>query len=267
MVDERLYRVETPEHVDVAYDVAGIGSRFLAALIDHVIIAVILSLSCVGLSFVASGLDLGWDEGLILGLFGLGIYLSLCAYHIFFETLWNGQTPGKRLIGLRMVRVGGRPVGFMGSAVRNIIRLADFLPFLYGLGVMVMFIDKRSRRLGDLAAGCMAVRERKAVTLDSLALALPAEAAVVPAASTITIPNLHVLKRDDYDVVQEYLRRSDSLSVESRDRLARQLIDGLQQRLGYPIQIRDRAEAETFLRMIVGEYQVLQRIDQGSTPR
>ncbi len=266
MLDERLYTVETPEHVDVAYDIAGIGSRFLAALIDHIIIAVVLSLSCIGLSLAASSLNLGLDEGLIVGLFGLGMYLSLCAYHIFFETLWNGQTPGKRMIGLRMVRVGGRPIGFVGSAVRNIIRLADFLPILYGLGVMVMFIDKRSRRLGDIAAGCLAVRERTAVTLESLAAATSSETAVVPAASSVTIPNLHALKRDDYDVVHEYLRRSGSLSLEARQRLIQQLIDGLQQRLGYPIQIRDPAEAETFLRIIVAEYQTLARVERGASP-
>ncbi len=265
MLDERLYTVETPEHVDVAYDVAGIGSRFLAALIDHIIIAIVLSLSCVGLALAASSLNLGLDEGLILGLFGLGIYLSLCAYHIFFETLWNGQTPGKRMIGLRMVRVGGRPIGFVGSAVRNIIRLADFLPILYGLGVIVMFIDKRSRRLGDIAAGCIAVRERTAVSLESLAAATPNETPVVPAAPSVTIPNLHALKRDDYDVVHEYLCRSGRLSLEVRQRLIQQLIDGLEQRLGYPIQIRDQAEAESFLRMIVAEYQTLNRVERGAT--
>ncbi|MDP9311265.1 MAG: RDD family protein [Chloroflexota bacterium] len=267
MLDERLYTVETPEHIDVAYDVAGIGSRFLAALIDHVIIAVVLSLSCVGVSIVASSLDLGLSESLIFGLFGLGIYLSLCAYHIFFETIWNGQTPGKRIIGLRMVRVGGRPLGFAGSAVRNVIRLADFLPVLYGLGVMVMFIDKRSRRLGDLAAGCMAVRERKGVTLDSLSRPVAAEAPVVPTATGITIPNLQVLRRDDYDIVQEYLRRKPQLSVEARQRLGQQLVEGLQQRLGYPILIQTPRDAENFLYQIAAEYQALERIDHGPAVR
>lgn len=260
MLDERFYTVETPEQIDVAYDVAGIGSRFLAALLDHIFLAIILSLSCVGVSLIASQLDLGLDENIVLGLFGIGIYLSLCAYHIFFETIWNGQTPGKRIVGLRMVRTGGRPIGFLGSAIRNFIRLVDFLPILYGLGVIVMFIDKRSRRLGDLAAGCMAVRERKAVTLESLAAPTVAEQAVVQAAERITIPNLHALHRADYDIVQEYLRRRSTLSLEARQRLSRQLIDGLQQRLGYPIQ----GDAETFLYMIAAEYQALQRIDQAA---
>ncbi|HEY0605079.1 MAG TPA: RDD family protein [Herpetosiphonaceae bacterium] len=265
MLDDSLYTVETPEQIELAYDVAGIGSRFLAALIDHIIIAVILSFSCVGVSLAANQLALGLDENIVLGLFAIGIYLSLCAYFIFFETVWNGQTPGKRAIGLRMVRTGGRPLGFFGSTVRNFIRLADFLPVLYGIGVIVMFIDRRSRRLGDMAAGCIAVRERQAITLASLAAPTTSERAIVAAAERITIPNLSAVQREDYDIVQEYLRRSLSLSVPARQRLALQLVDGLQRRLGYPIRTENGLalglyDAETFLRLVAAEYQALDRI-------
>ena len=267
MLDESLYTIETPENIEVAYDIAGIGSRFLAALIDHVIILIVLGLSCAGISIIASSLELGLDENIVIGLFGLGVYLALCAYHIFFETIWNGQTPGKRWIGLRMVRIGGRPIGFVGSTVRNVIRLADFLPVFYGLGVLVMFIDKRSRRLGDLAAGCMAVREQKAVTIESLGAPVPSEVPAVPAAPAVTIPNLHVLKRDDYDIVQEFLRRSATINADARYRLSQQLVDGLQQRLGYAIQVRSPGEAETFLRMVAAEYQTLERMQSGGAQR
>jgi uncharacterized RDD family membrane protein YckC len=258
MLDE-LYTVETPEHIDVAYDVAGIGSRFLAALIDHLIIGLLLSLGCTGVALAANAADLGFDENIVIGLFFIGIYLSLCTYYIFFETVWNGQTPGKRMIGLRMVRVGGRPIGFLGSATRNIIRLADFLPALYGLGVLVMFIDKRSRRLGDLAAGCVAVRDRQAITLDSLATPSAIERPVVPAAERVDIPNLHVLRRDDYDLVQEYLRRSRSLSPDARYRLTQQLVEGLSQRLGITVRASNHAEAEQFLIQVAAQYQTLHR--------
>lgn len=258
MLDE-LYTVETPEQIDVAYDVAGIGSRFLAALIDHLIIGLLLALSCTGVSLAANVADLGFDAVIVLSLFGIGIYLSLCAYYIFFETVWNGQTPGKRMIGLRMVRVGGRPIGFLGSATRNIIRLADFLPVLYGLGVLVMFIDKRSRRLGDLAAGCVAVRERQAITLDSLSMPTAFERPVVPAAARVDIPNLHLLRREDYDLVQEYLRRSHGLSADARYRLTGQLVQGLSQRLGIMINARTHVEAEQFLLQVAAQYQTLHR--------
>lgn len=264
MLDESLYTVETPEQIDVAYDVAGIGSRFLAALLDHTLLALLLSFSCTAVSIIADLAELGLDENLILGLFALGVYLSLCGYHIFFETIWNGQTPGKRIVGLRMVRAGGRPLGFVGSTIRNFIRLVDFLPILYGLGVLVMFIDRRSRRLGDLAAGCMAVRERKAVTLESLTAPTASERAVVQAARQITIPNLRAIRREDYDIVQEYLRRSSALSLEARQRLSQQLVEGLQQRLGYPIHARSPRQYEDFLWLVAAEYQALERLDRGA---
>jgi len=257
MSEDDLYRIETPEQIDVAYDIAGIGSRFLAALVDHILLALGLAIGCVLVAYGADLLQLGFDEFIVLTLFGIGVYLALCAYYIFWETIWNGQTPGKRLVGLRMVRTGGRPLGFLGSAIRNFIRLIDFLPVLYGLGMIVMFVDRRSRRLGDLAAGCIAIRERRPITLD--ALATPSTStAPLPTAASITIPNLQALKREDYDIVQEFLQRRASLSAEARHRLSLQLLEGLQQRLGFPVQ----GDAETFLQLVAAEYRALEQIDQ-----
>lgn len=257
MFEDDLYTIETPEQIDVAYDIAGIGSRFLAALVDHILLALLLALGCVIVAYGADLFELGFDETIVFSLAGIGVYLSLCTYYIFWETIWNGQTPGKRLVGLRMVRTGGRPIGFLGSAIRNFIRLIDFLPVLYGLGMLVMFVDRRSRRLGDLAAGCIAIRERRAVTLDSLA-APASDATQLPVAASITIPNLHALKRGDYDIVQEFLLRRASLSAEARRRLSQQLVAGLEQRLGFPV----LGDAETFLQLVAGEYRALEHIDQ-----
>ncbi len=257
MLEDDLYTIETPEQIDVAYDIAGIGSRFLAALVDHILLALGLAVGCVLVALVADLLQLGFDESIVLTLFGIGVYLALCAYYIFWETIWNGQTPGKRLVGLRMVRTGGRPIGFLGSSIRNFIRLIDFLPVLYGLGIIVMFVDRRSRRLGDLAAGCIAIRERRPVTLDTLA-APAVDVAPLPAATSITIPNLHALKREDYDIVQEFLLRRAALSAEARRKLSQQLVDGLQLRLGFPVQ----GDAETFLQLVAAEYRALEQIDQ-----
>src|SRR3712207_5951124 len=158
MLDEHLYTIETPEQIDVAYDIAGIGSRFLAALIDHLLFGIVLFFSCLALTFFVSQVAPGPNEFIVLAVFAISMLLLLCAYYIFFETIWNGQTPGKRIMGLRMLRTDGRPIGFTGSTIRNIIRLIDFLPSFYGVGFLTMFIDKRSRRLGDIAAGCIAVR-------------------------------------------------------------------------------------------------------------
>jgi uncharacterized RDD family membrane protein YckC len=255
MLDEQLYSVETPEQIDLRYDLAGIGSRFLAALIDHTLIAIILSLACVGATLLADQLSLGLDSFIILSIFAVGVYLFLCAYYIFFETTWNGQTPGKRLIGIRMVRTGGRPIGFLGSAIRNFIRLADFLPILYGIGVVVMFIDGRSRRLGDLAAGALAVKEGKQVTLAMLDTSVAVDTPAVPAASEVSIPNLDSITPEDVRLVDTFLRRRLSLGLEARQRLAELLVTGLERRLGYQIQ----GDRETFLLQLAAEYQLLRQ--------
>ena len=255
MLDERHYTVETPEQIDLAYDVAGIGSRFLAALIDHVILATVLAFGSVALALLFDWLQVGLDTGIVVSLFLIGIFLGLCAYYIFFETTWNGQTPGKRLIGIRMVRTGGRPIGFLGSTIRNLIRLADFLPILYGVGMIVMFFDRRARRLGDLAAGVLAVREGQQVTIQMLGGPEAETAPIVPVATEVTIPNLDALLAADYQVVEAYLRRRADLGSETRGRLAELLLQGLEARLGYQIQ----GDTDTFLLRLAAEYPLLGR--------
>lgn len=167
-MDDR-YLVETPEIVDLAYDVAGLGSRCLAALIDSLLLLLIEA--GLGLAlFLIGGQLVGDDaESLLLAAWALLSSAALWGYYLAFELAWAGQTPGKRALGLRTVREGGRPLSAAASAVRNLVRIIDFLPFGYGLGALTMFADRRTRRLGDLAAGTLVVREAAGVSLDSLA--------------------------------------------------------------------------------------------------
>src|SRR5262249_33255826 len=117
----------------------------------------------------------------LLAVFGLVAFAFLWGYYIFFEMAWNGQSPGKRWVGLRVMRLDGTPLTLSESIIRNLVRLVDFLPAYYGVGVVAMFISSQSRRLGDLAAGTVVVHDRAAVTLASLA----ASAQVTPAAGPV----------------------------------------------------------------------------------
>jgi uncharacterized RDD family membrane protein YckC len=163
MLDERL-EIETPERVAIAYDVAGIGSRFAAGAVDVLIIG-LLFLVVGGMSAVALSIALPKTEEATTA-FGLAVVGAFTAvlslYFVGFEWVWSGQTPGKRLFKLRVVADGGGPATTGAVFVRNILRAADLVPFVapYGLGGVVMFANRRAKRLGDWAAGTIVVRER-----------------------------------------------------------------------------------------------------------
>ena len=263
-MDDR-YIIDTPENIEFAYDIAGIGSRFLAAIIDTFLItaAQIIIFLLVGLIISRLDMNLGVGGGVLVAAATLLAFVLLWGYYIAFELLWNGQSPGKRLIGLRVVRDGGRPITFVGSAIRNLIRIADFLPALYGIGVVVMFIDRRSRRLGDLAGGTLVVKERRSVTLASLTepgavappLIRPGETLTLPQP---TLPNIELVNERDYTLIQEFLRRRNELGKDARTRLGMQLAQGMQTRLG----LQFTGDPERFLQDIAGNYQLLRRHQQ-----
>jgi len=114
--------------------------------------------------------------GLLTGIFFLGTFVITSGYFMVFEILWNGQTPGKRLVGLRVIRESGYPIRPVDAVIRNLVRIVDWLPLVYGVGVLVMLLNQRSRRLGDFASGTIVVRE---AAWPAVAFAPPA-AAVAP---------------------------------------------------------------------------------------
>ena len=260
-MDDR-YTIDTPENIEFAYDIAGIGSRFLAAIIDTLLIgmAQVVIFLLIGLTISTLDLRSNATGSVVLALGTLLAFVILWGYYIAFELLWNGQSPGKRAIGLRVVREGGRPITFLGSAIRNLIRIADFLPAFYGIGVVVMFIDRRARRLGDLAGGTLVVKERQGVTLDSLVRGSVAAPAPSPAGALPepALPGIELVNEQDYTLIQEFLRRRGELGRDARLRLGAQLAGGLQSRMGLP----PGGDAESFLQAVAGDYQLLRRRQQ-----
>jgi uncharacterized RDD family membrane protein YckC len=259
-MDDR-YTIDSPENIEFAYDIAGIGSRVLAAMIDTLLIGVAETIVILIAGLSSSALGLRAADSLLAALGSLLAFAILWGYYIVFELLWNGQSPGKRLIGLRVVREGGRPITFVGSAIRNLIRIVDFLPALYGIGVVVMFVDRRSRRLGDLAAGTLVVKERRGITLASLTSGAAAPFPALAPGETLpqpTLANIGQLNDQDYNLVQEFLARRNELGREARARLGAQMAGNLQARLGLP----QGGDAERFLQYVVAEYQLLKRQQQ-----
>ncbi len=230
---ETRHRVETPESVAFAYTVVGIGNRSLAAILDAAVLAVLNVL----LLFLVAGLlstleepwnaleqaawmqeQAEWVTGLILALVILLYFLLNMGYFILFELLWNGQTPGKRWAGIRVIRQGGRPVDFLSVAVRNLVRVVDFLPLGYLVGLVVMWVDGQARRLGDLAAGTLVVKDQSPVTLERVLTASrrPHLAADPDAGTSLAFPGIRDLRHRDYALLQESLQRFDQGTLQGQ---------------------------------------------------
>jgi uncharacterized membrane protein SpoIIM required for sporulation/uncharacterized RDD family membrane protein YckC len=196
--------VETPEQVMLTYTVAGIGSRAVAALIDA---AIILAFN-IALYIVASELPGGarvlkaWVAAIVV----LGFFVVTWGYYVLFEALWDGQTPGKRRMGLRVVRDGGYSITFAASAVRNLMRVVDIIPPVsYGVGILSAILSKSGKRLGDYAAGTFVVRERALVGFADVSA--PAEG--TPAAALV--PPVALLNDDEYALLERFIERRQSL--------------------------------------------------------
>jgi len=262
---DEILQIDTPENVAFGYRVAGIGSRFLAALVDTTLIVLLQVLVNLGVFFIArfvfrfsfsdDNTALAW----LLALFGLVAFGFLWGYYIFFEMVWNGQSPGKRWVGLRVMRVDGTPITLTESIIRNLVRLVDFLPAYYGVGVVAMFISSQARRLGDLAAGTVVVHDRGAVTLDSLAAA----PALGPAAALDPTPGppgaaqrlgaaswpVERLTSRDLEVAEDFMRRRETLA--NRPALARRIAQSRLARMGADPALAEHVPGETLIEEIL----------------
>jgi len=261
---DEFLQIDTPENVVFGYEVAGIGSRFMAAMVDHAIIIVMQLIVVLIIYMIVAGVgDASYLDNLsawVIGALGLISFALLWGYFILFETLWSGQTPGKRLVKLRVIRVDGTPTTLVEALVRNLVRLIDFLPVTYGIGIITMFIDSQSRRLGDLAAGTLVVFDRPEITLESLRTppsprmpGLPAQPdqPAQPAEPGADLPVERLTERDVM-MAEDYLRRRRNLA--GRDALARQLAQVLHQRMALPFQPMPLDVLDAWLARVVAAY-------------
>jgi len=220
-----LHQVVTTEKVPITYRVAGMGSRFLAWLIDLGLLAVLAAMG-VGAGAVLDLLRPGVGSAIIF----LWIFALQWGYFLFFEWLWAGQTPGKRLLGLRVLQMNGTGISFVQAAVRNVVRAADApLPFCYAPGFVVASCNRHHRRLGDLAAGTfVAHMEHRARAVrplpDGPPLADRALAALVR-------QRLAQLDRRQRQALLDLCLRRDQLPLRDRARLFRATADYFEQRL------------------------------------
>ncbi len=152
------FAILTPEKVAVQFRVAGIGSRTIAYLVDIFLVLLITMFGTFVLGLL--GLILPGPSQLIMALL---LLFSLFGYWILFESLWNGQTVGKRLMGIRVKMADGSPIVPAAAFMRNFLRVADFLPSFYTVGLVSMFFSEKGQRLGDIIANTVVVHETRNV--------------------------------------------------------------------------------------------------------
>ncbi|HET6230968.1 MAG TPA: stage II sporulation protein M [Longimicrobiaceae bacterium] len=213
---DREVEVETPEHVAIGYELAGLGSRFAALLLDWLLLLGGLLVLGIGLPLIASLVGLGGIAKALGTAFVIGaVFVWTWGYFFYFEGFRDGQTPGKKRMGIRVVHDGGYPVTARGAAIRTLLRLVDMQPvpsWLIG-GTMMMF-HPRTKRLGDLVAGTVVVRERGGTVL-------PEEAA---AAASLGPPRLSA---EEFAWLGSYVARRAGLERDVRARIARQQAERL----------------------------------------
>ncbi|HEY2989425.1 MAG TPA: RDD family protein [Candidatus Binatia bacterium] len=239
---EETVSIATPDNVTLEFELAGPGSRFAAYLIDGLLIGLLIIVVVVALIFTPGVVNFfratfdegpGWLMSWNIALLIFFIFLINWGYYVLFEGLRRGSTPGKRKMGIRVLRRDGLPIGFREAALRNLVRAADMLPPPCALlGGLVALFDREGRRLGDMVAGTIVVVEKFAAASDSAAAA--AWAARVEqgrSRQALTLPQ-GIISANQIALIEQFMGRRHALPPARREALAWQIAEPLLSLLG-----------------------------------
>lgn len=217
--------IETPEQIALEFPLASAGSRFLAVAIDTLIQLggfAVLGLLALGAALIRIDLDSVFGTWALAALVIAGFVLYY-GYYALFEALWNGQTPGKRAIRLRVITTSGRPITVFDALLRNLLRIVDQLPGIYTVGLLSIFLTERNQRLGDLAADTVVVHEQ------------PIERHEIPERRVATSRRGAArLSPQEITVIETFLARRRSLPDHLRAATAKSLAERMRGRLDMP---------------------------------
>jgi len=227
-IEDRL-RIETPEGVDLEVTLAGLGSRTGACFVDSLIISAALVVLLIAVSMLGAFAEPTSNDLyiLILGFGALASLVLLIGYFLLFESLNGGRTPGKAAFGIRVMKMDGSPLGFGAVAIRNLVRLVDFLPAFYAVGLIAIVTSRNNQRIGDLAAGTVVIRDRK-VTV--------APAGLVGAITLTELPSwdTSLVSEQEIGLVRRFAERRLSMQPPNRAQLAATLAIPLRAKVAAP---------------------------------
>jgi uncharacterized RDD family membrane protein YckC len=235
--------IDTPEQTALEYPIAGLGSRFLALLMDTAIQLLLAFFVVIVGMFIGAGLATfgGLGPQWIIAIIVILLFLLNSGYFALFEIFWNGQTPGKRYAQVRVIKDDGRPIGAYEAIVRNALRLVDSLPAMYGVGLISVFLSRKSKRLGDFVAGTVVVHEKTLEGIRPYAETKLDETLPAIDASKVTLEEVRLF--------ETFLNRRDSLDPGLRTTMAMQIANRLADKMG--VKIYGWPRTERFLEAVI----------------
>ncbi len=249
--------LQTPESVELEFTLAGIGNRAYALLIDYIVLGLILigflliwAILAIQLRDVLENFA-GNNNSLQLWLLAIQILISFfvyVGYFVFFEALWQGQTPGKRYVKIRVIRDDGRPVRLQQSTLRALLRPVDDI---LSIGVFLIALTKQEKRLGDFVAGTLVIQDERPVA----AASFPVSDQAKDLANQLQIEaNLSQLLPEDFAVIREYLQRRQAMTSEARTQLSRKLAHQVKEVIALE-KVPQKVSADLFLEAVYLAYQ------------
>lgn len=228
------YSISTPENVDLHLELAGLGNRILAGVIDQVLcvlVMVILGLAAWGVFTLVSMSQMpshvkGIAYGFIVMVLIFGFFIIHFGYHMFFEGTWQGQTPGKRVAQIRVIEQNGQPVTWPAVIIRNLLRVIDTGLML--IGVLSIMVDNKERRFGDLAAGTVVVRERNSELLTTSKDDIDLENIKPVDADMLDIGRI---TPQEYEILISFLKRRKTMAKKQRPVVAAKLMQHFKEKL------------------------------------
>jgi uncharacterized RDD family membrane protein YckC len=223
--------IETPEQTALDFAIAGIGSRFLALAVDTLIQVLVGFVAGIGGSILLAVISSAVPKAAMWGVAILILFYFLLyfGYFAIFEIVWNGQTPGKRKAGIRVIKDSGRPLTPAESIARNLMRIVDWLPAFYAVGIVSALLTKENKRLGDLIAGSLVVRETSFSDLKPVW-----QTAEAPGSSALPPLGAAQLSAEEGALIDSYLSRRLDLAPDVRFRMAEEILRRIKPKLTLP---------------------------------
>jgi len=229
--DDQL-QIDTPEQIALELPLAGIGSRFLGLAIDTLIQVVLYIIGFFALAFAAGiagavgmyryfrWIPVSWAPAIAI----LFVFCVYWGYFAFFEIIWKGQTPGKRVAKIRVIHASGRPINVYEAIGRNLLRVIDGLPGMYGVGIVCMILNNQNRRVGDYVAGTVVVHDKRTGEVK------PDWNTVTESAGTN--PKLAQVASEELVLIETYLGRRAEMDPVLRDQVAYQIATRIIEKTG-----------------------------------